>query len=704
MAIDLSQSWGSAKSRTKAIVAFTKASAGAKELKSSAANSGSKSINSTSTQLDKIQEQQKRYLRNPPTSFTQLLDLIGLVSGSGSSTLDYLRRKLIETLVKIEPDVRKIISDEAIHVLGCSQEQTFKGFSVSNLNVNPLSTLPEGEGIYVPVESLDIANILKNSPDSALGKVFYEAVEVNTEPGFLRPYGGKEPFPMNKELNQRMDSSNLGRSFYTEFGKYYQGTSGQPLFDFQYTKTNEFGVTQDCYRFALLDKEPLTGDNEESGNNVGDFLIDYYSTLKLVDSVDITSSLINVLSGAISMKANLSADEITQNSKFYLLLQRILGLCFDSRREIDVSGISKIAELDGVDETFFEFTEVDLRSIDLNVTNIQNKVVEFEDCNNIKLPVDYENIVSQLIDFRSTLSGQTTEQQVESISSIIDSLYQNPEWKLFIPTNLNVEVAINQDVLNQIPIALAASILSPKVLLPIFVLLKVVESEGISTYNQAITSGNTFIQSGNTNLGGVNNIVNNSIDFLKLFRTFNIQVVSKIGAIFLKTLYKILEKDIINLLFFINQDIVRSRVLKKYTIITSLLQILNYYLIISQLIDDYRRCKSLVNDILLLLNLISQSTGLTTDDIPAPLLALSGFLPGTDPNRSTINTIEFLQELGIPTGTLPDGSPNLMVLAQLAGFKGADKENSENGKVETTIDVQCAVNPAFCSKFVGKAR
>jgi hypothetical protein len=198
--------------------------------------------------------------------------------------------------------------------------------------------------------------------------------------------------------------------------------------------------------------------------------------------------------------------------------------------------------------------------------------------------------------------------------------------------------------------------------------------------------------------------VNNSIDFLKLFKTFNIQVVSKIGAIFLKTLYKILEKDIINLLFFINQDIIRSRVLKKYTIITSLLQILNYYLIISQLIDDYRRCKSLVNDILLLLNLISQSTGLTTDDIPAPLLALSAFLPGTDPNRSTINTIEFLQELGIPTGTLPDGSPNLMVLAQLAGFKGADKENSENGKVETTIDAKCAVNPAFCSKFVGKTR
>jgi hypothetical protein len=703
MAIDLSQSWGAAKSKTKAILAFSQASSGARQLKSSAANSESPSNNLLNSQLDTIQSQQKRYLRNPPTSFTQLLELIGLVSGSGGSTINYLRRKLIETTVKIEPEIRKIISDEAIHVLGCSQEQTFNGFSSSNLNLNPLSTLPEGEGIYVPVESLDIANLLKNSIDSPLGQILYEAPEVTTQSGFLRPYGGKVAFPMNKELNLRMDSSNLGRSYYTEFGKYYQGTSGQPLFDFEYSKTNEFGVTQDCYRFALINKEPLTSDDVESGNNVGDFLSDYYSTIRLVDSVDIAASIMNVLSGAIDMKSNLSADQITQNSKFNLLLQRILGLCFDSRREIDVSGISKIAELDGVDESFFEFTEVDLRNIDVNVTNIQNRVVEFEDCNNIKLPVDFENIVSQLINFRGSLSGQTTEQQVESISSIIDSIYQNPDWQAFIPTNLNVEVAINKDILNQIPIALAASILSPKVLLPIFVLLKVVESQGISTFNQAVTSTNTYIQSGNTTFGGVNNIVNNSIDFLRLFRTFNIQVVSKIGAIYLRTLYKILEKDIINLLFFINQDIQRSRILKRYTIITSLLQILNYYLIISQLIDDYRRCKSLVNDILLLLNLISQSTGLTTNDIPAPLLALSGFLPGTDPSRSTINTIEFLQELGIPTGALPDGSPNLMVLAQLAGFKGADKENSENGKIEATIDAKCAVDPTYCARFAGKS-
>jgi hypothetical protein len=41
-----------------------------------------------------------------------------------------------------------------------------------------------------------------------------------------------------------------------------------------------------------------------------------------------------------------------------------------------------------------------------------------------------------------------------------------------------------------------------------------------------------------------------------------------------------------------------------------------------------------------------------------------------------------LQKLSIPTGTLPDGSPNLMLLYNLATNKANDKEQAENGKVE----------------------
>ena len=681
---DLNQSYDSAKSQINSIKSYKDISAAAKQLKRSAGNSFAQANSALNSSLDNIQNQQKRYLRNQPTSFDQLLELLTITKGSGSDSTKYLKQRLLEVVVKIEPEIKDIITGEAMKALGCSQEQTYNGFSSSQLSINSLPTLPVGQGIYVPVQSLDLASLLKTPVDTKLGKIRFEKPKPSAASGVFKPYKGKIPFPMNKELNLRMETPNLNKSFYQEYGKFYQGTSGKDLFDIVYSQTNQYGVNQDCYRIALLDRKvnslTITGTTPgQNINKIGEFLNDYYSTIKMIDTVNFTESLINIVSGAISIKANLSNEEVTQESKFYLILQRILGLCFDNRREIDVSGVAKVAELDGVDDSFFEFTEVDLRNIDITISNIQNGVVEFESCDNIKLPVDFETIVDELIGFRDTVDTQTPEEQVKSIDNIIQTLYQNPDWKIFLPTNLNADLVVNKDILKQIPLAVASCVLSPKVLLPIFTMMQVIESDAKNTYNSAVTSANTYVQSGNTTLGGVNNIINNSIDFLKVYKTFSIGVVSKIGGIFLKTLYEILKKDIINLISSVIADVSRSAKLKKYA---TILRLVNILLILAQLIDDYRKCKSLINNILLLLKTIFVGP---SGRLPIPLLLLADFLPGTSPERATINTLELLQSVGIPTGTLPDGSPNLMGIYNLMTHKGADKEQAENGKVEAAV-------------------
>lgn len=683
---NLTDGFESSKSQINALKTYKNISAASQELKSSAGNSFAQSTSSLNTSLNNVSNQQKRYLRDQPTSFDQLLELISISNGSGLSTTKYLKKKLLEVVVKIEPDVKKIITEESIKALGCSQEQTFNGYSKSNLLVNPLTTLPAGEGIYVPVQSLDLASILKTPVDSKLGNVIYERRNPSVQQGVFRPYSGPLPFPMNKTLNLRMENSNLNRSYYQEYGKFYQGTSGLDLFDFVYSPTNQYGVNQDCYRVALIDKpaNTITVPNVISGdtsNKVGEFLNDYYSTIKLIDPVDVAAVLVNTISGAISIQSNLSAQEINENSKFALIVQRILGLCFDSRREIDVSGVSKIAELDGVDETFYELTEVDLRTIDIRISNIQNGVMEFEDCENVKLPVDSETLINELIKFRDNSDSLSLDEQVNAISDILDTIYQNPEWQPLLPTNFNLEVAVNKDILKQIPLAVASAVISPKVLFPILTLLQVVEGQARNTYNQNVTATNSVIQSGNTTLGLVDNIINNSTDFLKVFRSFSIEVISKIGAIFIKTLYEILKKDLLALIGSIIADISKSQRLKKYSII---LRLIGLVLIVAQLIGDYRKCKSLVTEILLLLKTIF---GRTDGTIPLPLLLFTQFLPGTSPERATINTLELLQSVGIPTGTLPDGSPNLMGIYNLMTHKGADKEESENGKVEGLVIV-----------------
>jgi hypothetical protein len=660
-----------------------------KNLKKSLGNSLSESQKKISTQLDKIKDLQKRYQREPPNSLSQLIGFIGQTRGQGSETLRYLRRKLLEVATTLEPKAVAILKEESIKALGCSQEQTYKGVSPQLLQIQPLSTIPQGPNdgfLYIPVQSVDFFGNLKNSPDSQVGKVYYEKPEPSADPNF-RPFGGRETFPMNKQLHQLMDQSNLGRSLSQILGKNYQGRSGQNLFDAQYTTTNGLGVSGNFFRVALIDRENNSG---FTANKVGEFISDYYSTIKIVDEVDIGAQIVNVISGAIDKKTELGYGELDNKNKFALLVQRVLGLCFDNRREIDVSGIAKIAELDGVDETFFEFNEVDLRNIDIKISNVQNGVMEFEDCDNIKVPVDVQSLIDQLVEFRNQ-TATTVDQKIETIENIIDSISQNPEWKTRIPQNVNIDVAINSEVLKQIPLAMVAGILTPKVLLPIFSLMAITQSASTFTYNQAVTSANTYINSANTVITSANtmsteigregsNIITSGSDFLKKWKSFSIEIISRVNEEFLRTLYEILKKDILNLVAAIIRDAEKSKVLKKYAIIFRLLEIV---LIVSQLVNDYKRCKSLMNNILLLLNSINglKPAGL----IPLPLLAAAQSLPGFSPERATINFIESLQSLGIPTGVLPDGSPNLMNIYNLITNRSIDKERAENEQVQIVL-------------------
>ena len=686
---DISQGFKNVGSQLDAIKDYNTSSQSEKSILSKAANSTSQAASKISKGLNSIADKQKRFERDAPTSMDELLNLFGKTNGQGPESFRYLRKKFLEASVIIEPEIKNIISKNALKALGCSQQQTFKGFSKSQYDqTGSMQQLPIQQGIYIPVQNLDFFNNLKNSPDSPVGKSYYEAPMPSTSSNY-KPYGGNIPYPMNKELYQRMDSTNVNRSFKQEYGQVYNGSSGQPLFDIEYTKTNEFGVSGDYYRVILLDREDSTSIGG-TANKVGQFLNDYYSTIKLVDTSDITLQIVNLLSGALSIQSKLGPADVSNLSSFELIVQRILGLCFDFRRQIDVSGVAKVAELDGVDDAFFVPTESDLRNIDITINNVQNGVMEFEDCNNVKLPVDYESLTQQLGNFNLEQSGLTSEEKVTAMENIIDSISQNPSWKLYIPANFNVNVAINTSVLKKLPLAVAAGVLTPKTLLPIFTMLSVLQTSSTNNISQSITSANTINQT--------NNVINNGVDFLNKFRTFAINVISEIGAIYLKALFEILKKDIINLLSVIIKDIGKNKVAKKYTIILRLVQLA---IIIVQIIKDFRECKSLLNDIQALLSLIN-GLPIKRSKIPTFLMPFTDFLPGTDPSRSSVNTIQLLQELGVPTGTLPDGSPNLMNFYMKAIHKGADKEQNENG----VIDIVTFTPPIIggLSKSFGKPR
>ena len=462
------------------------------------------------------------------------------------------------------------------------------------------------------------------------------------------------------------------------YGKYYLGKSGQNLFDINYSQSDSFGVTGDFFRVFLLDRQDTQ--NTTSGypiNQVGKFIKDYYSTINLFSFKQVIATVINYMVWFVSIKSKIGYGELDVQNKYVLLLQRILGLCFDERNEIDVSGISKLGELDGVDETFFEFNEIDLRNIENNISNIQEGVAVFEDCDNLKLPVDVDTIINQI----NQISGTTNDEIVESMDKAISSIYE--KWKIMVPNSASLEISINKNFIKNLPVALASSILSPKALLPLIVMLNEVQRSATDKINNSfISSANTFLQSGTTFGQTVSNISSDAVNFIKNNKSFIINLVSKISAIFIETLFEILKRDIFNLLSVIIKDIQKSQTAKQYAVILRLVQ-LAY--VIARFVTDYRKCKSLLDEISLLLNMISNYRGNSLFRIPAFLNLLSVLLPGFSSERATLNVIEQLQKLGIPTGALPDGSPNQVNLFVKSLITGIDQEESSNGKVETAV-------------------
>jgi hypothetical protein len=702
MSVDLQNTKDTIDSRLKSTKLLKEILEDGKQLSKEAGNSLQQSVSNSITQLDKIANQQKRFQRNVPTSMDSLVNLIFGTRGSGSDTVKYIRKKILEVMVNMEPQMTDIIQTSSFKALGCSQEQTYPGIDLNITPINSLNSYPLTQGLFIPIKSIDFLGNLTLPVDSIIGKFYYEKPKLpggalvpytQQTKSLFKPYGGFLNVPMNRLLKE---SINNGTTLYSQtYTDVYKGLSVQNLFDFNYVTSNGLGVSGNFYRMLLINRNDTTSQsvNDYKKNKVRQFLGDYYRTIKLIDPVNVIASLVNFLTHFIDIKVKVGYEKVKDDNQFNLLLQRILGLCFDSRKEIDVSGISKIAELDGVDDSFFEFSEIELRLIDETISNIQKGVVTFEDCGNVQLPVDADIIIEDFINFRDN-TGNNTQEIVSNIENILDNIAKNPNWRLLIPTDVDLDFTLNKQILTELPKAVAYSVLNPKVLLPIFLLLQVVEQSAKNEANQLIQSGNTVIQSGNSFLQSgttagqnVNNLVESSVDFVKKFKSFVIEVVSKINSIFLEELYNILKKDIINLLYEIIKDINKSAAYKKYAIIFRLLQIA---VTVSELLNDFRKCKSLFDSILKLLNLINEAGNPLKLEgrniIPLPLLALTNLLPGTSPERMVLNVLDNLDKLGIPTGRGPGNKANLMNQFMHSMFKGLDKENAENGKVEIVLD------------------
>ena len=545
---------------------------------------------------------------------------------TGSSTIDFLIKQVLMASENTKSRIGEIIADEVLKVAGCSEEQEF--------NTQP---------IYIPVNDIDLKELLKNDPSSKPWSLRYEKENISV---------GSQPFSMDKELYNRLQ--NEGVPFTAEYGSSYIGASGAGIFDIDYVTSYPDPVTNtpifgDFYKVTLA--------NRLNGDNLGDFLRDYYGSIDLIDFNMISVEIMNMLTNIIDISGGISVNQKEEQSKFEKILQRILGLCFDNNKEIDVQGTAKLGQLDNIDPSFFEMAPVDLKNIEIEVNNMIQGVTEFTDCNNVKLPVNTEALLDSLTQLINDDVGNAG-QNADNLMGLVNNMSKDQDWKLNIPTgiDLNLNVAINNDFLKIIPKAVMFAILRPKMLLGLQIVMKSV----------------------NPNFSNIL-ALSNLQSFVKTFGNFMVNMLSKIAAIFVEELFILLKKNLRILVETLLVEIVKEAKNKQAAMIAGII-----FLII-QLIQgfiDYRECKSLVDEILKLLNLGAAATGIS---LPSFALAASSLLGGFSPTRAMTEVTERLQSIGIPTGDLPSGAVNINMPAIFQQIKGNYQEQLANGKVEVWI-------------------
>ena len=581
----------------------------------------SKQLSGVKTEVDKF----KTDIKKKKSQLDELLNLTKILSndngrGGGSKTSKYLKKTFVSAIKELTPKLKGILNELGVKAIGCSEDQEYT----------------PNTSIYIKVSSIDLFGQLKDYPTSPVGKITYEKRNV---------VYNSFPFSMNKELYNRIQ--NINQPYSVSAGNNYLGKSTQNLFDITYVESyvNSSGQTV-IGQFYKIDLK-----NRQS-NKVTEFLEDYYDTIDVVDFKNIFAQLLDQLTGAISISKGYGNFKLIDLSKALLILKRIGGLCFDSNKEIDVAGTSKISQLDNVNDGFFEFDEIDLRIIEQRISDIKNGVVEFEECETVKLPVNSDTIIDA-ISTLNYIDGENNNNQINAAVDLTNVVTDN-----FFPLKIDIDLSF----LREFPKALINAILSPKVILPLLVIAK--------------SLGKTFAD-----------LIGSYMDFIVKLSQFFIEFVSKVIGLFITIIFNIIKKDIINLITSIKLGIESEKKKKYYTMILSLTSILVQ---IGNIIKDVRECKSVIDKITSLLSNIQK----TTESVPLPLLLASRLRKGYSKTGAFLKVLTEFEELGLPTGPMPDGSPNLMLAAIKGIINGIDDEFTENGRTDVGIP-PLSITPLF---------
>lgn len=405
-------------------------------------------------QIAALRATTKGYLNNSQNSLASIsnkTDVMGFLIDLLKSLENYsdMKQVIIDALIYqnniIENEIKKSLKKQLKDYSLCSASPTI-----------PNSFIEGNPGIDVRVADLDYVDIFKVTPETELGRLFFNdslngvnSTDLNTHLSSVitnegTPYYWGENSPVNKKIIK------------TKFNKF------GPTSD----KNNSLNITiSDVYQNAKISK----------------FNDDYIDSIEIFNTEELINSLLDSFSGVLSFKSGKTKSKLKKIEEISMIIDKLIANDSDS-----VS----------IDNSFFEFTNEENSSIE-DIINDKNRGVFKIDITETVLETDLN--YNDILNLNSNLSSTNNDRiKADLFSNALNSLGSLDNINLDAINIPVIKLNIIEQIVKNLTRVLASKILSPKVLLIFIINSKMV-------YGDDFTDIRTFIK---TNSGLFVNLIN----------------------------------------------------------------------------------------------------------------------------------------------------------------------------------------------------
>lgn len=511
-------------------------------------------------------------------------------------------------------NVKKILfADDGI----CGGNSKFSGATMDEVRIKP--------------KEIDFFDMLSVDPSSSTGKIMYET-----------PPPGYGKVKVNRELYNQFTAVIPFR---------FDTTSNNTLFDMSWDASNQEFI--------------VTGLTQGSTVDFIDFFNDYFTTIEFPDLSGITKTAIMMTLQGDESQTPLMSGAFNDLNR---LTNKLFSLCGSPKKknELQQSPVDQFNESDEDIELYFDFDNIE--GIDLDDESARlRKVLRFRDCNNFEIPVNNKKIS----EFVYLSSKKNTNDLIEDTlnSSGLDA-YEKSDKS--IPLT-NFQLSLNNTFILNLPKALIASIISPKVFLPIVIVYKL-------TKNLSATLAGNFLE-------GTKFLMR---QLKKLFGS----IIKDLFWKFLNEFWKRIKKDLIDFLRDFAIKILKDKYKNYYMVIQSLLPFLR-----KAITEGFDNCQDMLQSLLTAIEgALNKSANL---EIPTYALFGAVFRKGFSEKKTFFDFMEGLEKEGVDTGDI-NGEPNKFIGAMSKFLSAHTKNQLVDGKFVGTnnIPIPVVVSPGGGAGFI----